>query len=132
MAKRAFGSLNNSGLMASLWTLDMPGTNGLEATHCIKGNLAGTTVIILSALDGEASRKAAAECGADSFLSKTASISEILTAIRRGDRRRLLRNAIDFESEPDERFKGRVTRWKKPELRALGGLTSRRLLSGSG
>jgi DNA-binding NarL/FixJ family response regulator len=65
-----------------LMDIDMPGTNGLEATRRIKQSVAGTTVVILSALDNKAYRESAAECGADTYLLKTTSISEILAALR--------------------------------------------------
>jgi DNA-binding NarL/FixJ family response regulator len=61
--------------------IHMPGMGGLEATRRVKEHLAGTTVIILS--DDETSRDAVTTCGADAFLSKCSSISEILTVIRR-------------------------------------------------
>ena len=61
--------------------LHMPGIGGLEATRRVKERLAGTTIIILSA--DETCRNAVATCGADAFLSKYSSISEILTVIRR-------------------------------------------------
>jgi DNA-binding NarL/FixJ family response regulator len=67
-----------------LMDIDMPGINGLQATRRIKENLAGTTVLILSALDSEAYGERAAECGADAYLPKTTSISEILAVIRCG------------------------------------------------
>jgi DNA-binding NarL/FixJ family response regulator len=66
-----------------LMDIDMPGTNGLQATRRIKENLAGATVLLLSALDSEACRERAAECGADTYLPKTTSIFEILSVIRR-------------------------------------------------
>jgi DNA-binding NarL/FixJ family response regulator len=37
--------------------LDMPGTDGLQATRRIKESLADVTVLILSALDSEAYRE---------------------------------------------------------------------------
>ena len=61
--------------------IHMPGMSGLEATRRVKEHLAGTTVIILSA--DETYRDSVAECGADAFLSKYSSISEILAVIRR-------------------------------------------------
>ncbi len=65
-----------------LMDLDMPGTDGLQATRRIKESLAGATVLILSALDSEAYRERAVECGADAYLPKTTSIFEILSVIR--------------------------------------------------
>jgi DNA-binding NarL/FixJ family response regulator len=68
-----------------LMDIDMPGadTDGLEATRLIKESLPGSAVLILSALDSEAFRQRAMECGADAYLAKAASIFEILAAIRR-------------------------------------------------
>jgi DNA-binding NarL/FixJ family response regulator len=66
-----------------LMDIDMPGTNGFQATRRIKESLAGATVLILSGLDSEAYRERAAECGADAYLLKTTSISEILAALRK-------------------------------------------------
>src|SRR5437879_2083869 len=67
-----------------LMDIDMPGINGLQATRRIKESLAGATVFLLSAWDSEAYGERAAECGADAYLPKTTSISEILTVIRCG------------------------------------------------
>lgn len=68
-----------------LMDIDMPGTDtdGLKATRLIKDSAPGVAVLILSALDGEAFRQRARECGADAYLGKSASIFEILSAIRR-------------------------------------------------
>ena len=68
-----------------LMDIDMPGsdTDGLEATRLIKESLAGAAVLILSALDNDAFRQRAKECGADAYLAKGVSIFEILSAIRR-------------------------------------------------
>ena len=68
-----------------LMDIDMPGTDtdGLEATRLIKDSVPGVTVLILSALDSEAFRQRARECGADAYLGKSASIFDILSAIRR-------------------------------------------------
>jgi DNA-binding NarL/FixJ family response regulator len=67
-----------------LMDIDMPGTDGIQATRRIKEILADATVIILlSALDSENYRESAAGCGADTYLPKTTSIWEILSVIRR-------------------------------------------------
>jgi NarL family two-component system response regulator LiaR len=67
-----------------LMDINMSGTDtdGFEATRRIKESLAGAVVLILLALDSEAYRQRAAECGADAYLPKAASILEILVAIR--------------------------------------------------
>lgn len=64
-----------------LMDIHLPGMDGFHATRRIKEHVARTAVIILS--DDEAYRDSAADCGADAFLSKCSSISEILAAIRR-------------------------------------------------
>jgi DNA-binding NarL/FixJ family response regulator len=65
-----------------LMDIDMPAFNGLQATRRIKEELANASVLILSALDSEAHRQCAKECGADGYLLKTAPISEFLSVIR--------------------------------------------------
>ena len=65
-----------------LMDIDMPGTNGLQATRRIKHSLAGATVLLLSAWDSTAYRQGAASCGADDYLLKTMLISEFLSVIR--------------------------------------------------
>src|SRR5437870_7082042 len=64
--------------------IDLRGTDAFDATQRIKARLPGTKVIMLSVLEGEAYRKAAAKCGADAFLSKSAEISDLLSVIGRG------------------------------------------------
>lgn len=66
-----------------LMDIDMPGINGFQATRRIKEQLASATVLILSALEGQAYRDRAAECGATAYLPKTTPILEILGEIRR-------------------------------------------------
>ena len=69
-----------------LMDIDMPGTNGLQATRRIKESLASATVLLVSALDSEAHRECAMDCGADTYLPKTTPISEFLSVIRRVQR----------------------------------------------
>src|SRR5438309_10150401 len=64
-----------------LMDIHLPGMDGLDATRRIKQQLARTAAIILS--NDEAYHDAAADWGADAFLSKHSSLSEILSAIRR-------------------------------------------------
>jgi len=65
-----------------LMDLDMPRTDGLEATRRLKVSLPGTVVIMFSMFDGREYRDAAARSGADGFLVKTTAISQILATIR--------------------------------------------------
>jgi two-component system, NarL family, response regulator DesR len=65
-----------------LMDLDLPRTDGLEATRRLKVCLPGTVVIMFSPLDGREYRNAAARSGADGFLVKTTAISQILSTIR--------------------------------------------------
>jgi len=65
-----------------LMDIDMPGTNGLQATRRIKHSFAGATVLLLSAWDSAAYRQGAADCGADDYLLKTMPISEFLSVLR--------------------------------------------------
>ncbi len=67
-----------------LMDIDLPGPDSLEATRRIKAWLPETKVIMLSAVDGETYRNTAAKSGADGFLPKSASVSEILSVIRHG------------------------------------------------
>jgi len=64
--------------------IDIDLSDAFEAARRIKTSLPATKVIMLSVLEGEAYRKAAAKYGADVFLLKTAEISEIFSAVRRG------------------------------------------------
>jgi DNA-binding NarL/FixJ family response regulator len=65
-----------------LMDMDMPVTDGLEATRRVKASQPKTVVIIFSTLDGAVYREASARCGADDFLPKTASMFQILSTIR--------------------------------------------------
>jgi DNA-binding NarL/FixJ family response regulator len=62
--------------------IDLPRTDGLEATRQIKGSLPGTVVIVFSPLDCMVHRDAAARSGANAFLVKTTPISKILSTTR--------------------------------------------------
>jgi DNA-binding NarL/FixJ family response regulator len=64
-----------------LMDIHLPGIDGLNATRRIKEQLARTAVIILS--NDEVYRDVAEICGADAFLPKCSSISQILAVIRR-------------------------------------------------
>jgi len=71
-----------------LMDIDLHGTDAFDATKYIKARLPGTKVIMLSVLEGETYRKAAAKYGADAFLPKSAEISELLSVIGGGARPR--------------------------------------------
>jgi len=64
-----------------LMNLEMPGVDGLEATRRLKESHGGTKVIMVSDSGDEASRQAAAKCGADAFFLKSADISHLMSAI---------------------------------------------------
>jgi pilus assembly protein CpaE len=64
-----------------LMDFNLPGIDGLNATRRIKEQLARTAVIILS--NDESCRDSAVSFGADAFLSKSSSLSEILAVVRR-------------------------------------------------
>jgi DNA-binding NarL/FixJ family response regulator len=61
-----------------LMDIEMPQMNGLEATRRIKTQNRDTRVVLLSALDDEAHRKGAADCGADGFLPKTGEVRAVI------------------------------------------------------
>lgn len=62
--------------------LRLPGENGLQLTKRIKASFPHVTVVMLTNLDGPEYREAAAESGADCFLSKkTSSASEVLKSV---------------------------------------------------
>jgi len=66
-----------------LMDINMPitGSDGLDAARRIKES-SGAAVLVRSAQDSEGFRERAAECGADAYLPKAASIFDILSAIR--------------------------------------------------
>lgn len=62
--------------------LRLPGENGLQLTKRIKASFPHVAVVMLTNLDGPEYREAAAESGADCFLSKkTSSASEVLESV---------------------------------------------------
>lgn len=65
-----------------LMDLDLPGENGLDVTRRLKAEFRGTRVILLSAIGGEAVRRAAIRCGADLCLRKDVEIAQLLSIIR--------------------------------------------------
>ncbi len=65
-----------------LMDITMPGTDGLEATKRIKAQHPEEKVIVLTVHDEEAYRRAAAQSGADGFLTKKAIIPDLFSAIR--------------------------------------------------
>jgi len=71
-----------------LMDIDLQGIDAFDATQYIKTRLPATKVIMLSVLEGETYRKAAAKYGADAFLPKGAEISELLSVIGGGARPR--------------------------------------------
>ncbi len=66
---------------AILMDLEMPLLNGFEATRRIKTTQPKCRVIILTIHGGEAERRSAFSCGADSFLEKGTPLNTLLEAI---------------------------------------------------
>ena len=59
-----------------------------EATRRLKESHGGTKVIMVSDSGDEASRQAAAKCGADAFFLKSADIAHLMSAIHQAFQRR--------------------------------------------
>ena len=66
-----------------LMDISMPRMNGLEATRQIKSRQPDTKVVIVTMHDEEAYRNAAADSGAEAFLSKKRVVVNLLATIRR-------------------------------------------------
>lgn len=67
--------------------LGMPGISGLEAIFRLKSMFPQSGISALTGLDGEAQRQRALAAGADEFVSKIATGTELLPAIRRVTKR---------------------------------------------
>jgi len=65
-----------------LMDLAMPQVNGLEATRTIKAEHPASRVVILTQHQEPAYQRAAAQSGADAFLTKTTRLTDLLTTIR--------------------------------------------------
>ncbi len=80
MRKRLSGLPTNSSM-----DIDLHGIDAFDATSHIKAHVPEIKVIMVSVINGETYRKAAAKRGGDAFLPKSAEISELLSAIGWGD-----------------------------------------------
>lgn len=69
--KEAFQQTNNHEPDLILMDIGLPGENGLELTRKIKNSYPQITIIIFTNYDLSEYRKAAFECGADLFFSKS-------------------------------------------------------------
>src|SRR6266581_9465909 len=65
-----------------LMDLDLPRFGGLEVIRTLKAEFPTMRVVMVSRVADEACRKAALNCGADAFFSKTAEMSRLLSTIR--------------------------------------------------
>lgn len=63
--------------------ITMPGLNGIEAMRRIKARRPGVKVIILTAHEEEAYRRAASESGADGFVLKKTILTDLNSTMRR-------------------------------------------------
>jgi DNA-binding NarL/FixJ family response regulator len=66
-----------------LMELDLPGLDGLAATRLIREESPDTRVVIVTLRDDPSSLRLAVQAGAAAFIAKTASRTEVLTALRR-------------------------------------------------
>lgn len=62
--------------------LDLPHQAGLAIIHGIREGMPGVAIVALTALQGDAYRRAALAAGSDEFVSKTRLTAELLPAIR--------------------------------------------------
>lgn len=65
-----------------LLDIQMPGMNGIDATHQIKARLPEVRVLILTAYDEDPYVFALLQAGANGYLLKTAEVEELLRAVR--------------------------------------------------
>ena len=66
-----------------LMDIDMPDMNGIEATRRVKSQHAPPRVVMLTLYGNRDYREAAAEAGADGFVSKSDLATELLPCLRR-------------------------------------------------
>ncbi len=65
----------------ALFDIQMPRTNGLDATRAVKKDYAGARILILTAYEDEPYILAALQAGANGYLLKTATSDEIIQAV---------------------------------------------------
>ena len=80
--KEAVSSCERSKPHVILMDLDLPRFGGLEVIRTLKAEFPTMRVVMVSRVADEACRKAALNCGADAFFSKTAEMSRLLSTIR--------------------------------------------------
>ncbi|MFN8024255.1 MAG: response regulator [Acidimicrobiales bacterium] len=69
-----------------LLDLGLPGIDGIDVIHGLRG-WTGLPIIVLSAREGDASKVAALDAGADDYVTKPFSMSELLARVRAALRR---------------------------------------------
>ena len=80
--KEAVSSCERSKPHVILMDLDLPRFGGLEVIRTLKAEFPKMRVVMVSRVADEACRKAALKFGADTFFSKTAEMSRLLSTIR--------------------------------------------------
>lgn len=76
-----------------LMDLHMPGLDGVAATRVLRERFPEVRILVLSMLDDRPSVTAALEAGADGYVTKSASLEEILTAVHAAARGQLVLGA---------------------------------------
>lgn len=90
MAAAAIEAVENERPDVVLLDLHLPELDGVAATRVLRQRFPGVRILVLSMLDDRPSVVAAMEAGADGYVTKAASLAEILTAVHAAARGQLV------------------------------------------